>query len=119
MSARARQRSRLAVFSSLSGLLVETPARLASEVTGVHHRDQQRSRPILGVAEPFVKRPRHCQTHVQPDEVRQRLCWSPRHGSRWRTFAQEGVIRKLSSMFATMLENFRMGTAKDSVSAGT
>ena len=43
----------------------------------------------------------------------------PCQASRWRTFSHEGVMRKLSSMFATMLANFRMGTAKVRTSDGT
>jgi len=60
---------------------------------------------------------------AEPPVVRHRItrfpAKTPRHGSRWRTFSHEGVVRKLSSMFLTMLTNFRMGTAKVSVSDGT
>lgn len=50
---------------------VKAPSALLTQPASIDHLDQQRARPIFGVAQPFVKDTHDVEADIKPNEVGQ------------------------------------------------
>src|ERR1022692_908167 len=60
------------VFNQQSSILIKTPPVLSPQPSRVHHLDQQRTWPVLGITEPIEHDAHDVEANVEADKVGER-----------------------------------------------